>query len=131
MPIPRMITVWAAAITSRTRTFEPTSAQRGSGVVLRRLRMPFSRCWTSGIAAKMPSCIRAMPRMLGTKNETLLRRLVWSDSGAIVSSGVAPDSCRFAAMTRPAAICWIVCEAVVRLGSVITVTPTGAPGWPA
>ncbi len=67
---------------SRTITFEPTSVQRGSGVAFSRLRISFSRCWTSGMAAKMPSCIRAMARMLGTKNDTLLRRPVWSDSVA-------------------------------------------------
>ena len=62
------------------------------------------------MAAKMPSCIRAIARMLGTKNETLLSRLVWSDSAATVSSGVVPESWRFAAITRPVAICWTACD---------------------
>ena len=48
-------------------TLLPTSVPRGSGVATSRLRMSFSRCATSGIAAKMPSCISAMARMLGTK----------------------------------------------------------------
>ena len=47
--------------------FEPTSCERRSGVAARRLRMPFSRSATSGIAAKIPSCMTDIPRMLGTK----------------------------------------------------------------
>jgi hypothetical protein len=73
-------------------TFDPTRVQRGNGVALRRLRMSFSRCSTSGIAAKMPSCMSAMARMLGTKNETLLSRLVCSVSVSTVRIGVAPES---------------------------------------
>ena len=42
-------------------------APRGSGVAASRLRISFSRCATSGMAAKMPSCMSAMARMLGTK----------------------------------------------------------------
>ena len=51
----------------RRTTLVPTSVQRGSGVALRRLRICFSRCSTSGMAPKTPSCISAMARMLGTK----------------------------------------------------------------
>jgi hypothetical protein len=53
-------------MTRRSRTFDPTSVQRGSGVAPIRFRMSFSRCWTSGIAANTPSCMIAMARMLGT-----------------------------------------------------------------
>jgi hypothetical protein len=67
MPMPRIRTASTAATISRSRTLLPTSFQRASGVAPMRLRMPFSRCWTSGIAAKTPSCISAMARMLGTR----------------------------------------------------------------
>ena len=66
-PTLTMITVWTIAIRRRIRTLLPTSCQRRSGVALSRLRMSFSRSATSGIAEKMPSCIRAIPRMLGTR----------------------------------------------------------------
>ena len=111
-------------------TFDPTSVQRGSGVALSRFRMSFSRCSTSGMAAKMPSCISAIARMLGTKNETLLSRLVCSVSASTVRIGVAPESWRFAAMTRPVAICWTAWAVPERLGSVMTVTATGGLASP-
>ena len=62
-----MITAWARAISSRIRTFDPTSCQRRNGVAASRLRISFSRSATSGIAAKMPTCITDSPSMLGTK----------------------------------------------------------------
>ena len=62
-----MMTDWTSAIRSRIRTFEPTSCQRLSGVAASRLRMSFSRSATSGIAAKIPTCMTDSPSMLGTK----------------------------------------------------------------
>ena len=46
---------------------QPMSCQRFSGVAARRLRMSFWRSATSGTAAKMPGCMSAIPRMLGTR----------------------------------------------------------------
>ena len=66
-PTPTMITVCTSAMSSRISTFDPTSCQRSSGVAASRLRMSFSRSATSGIAAKMPTCITDSPSMLGTK----------------------------------------------------------------
>ena len=65
--MPTMITVWTTAISRRMKTLLPTSVERARGVAPRRLRICFSRCATSGIAAKTPSCMSAMARMLGTK----------------------------------------------------------------
>ena len=45
----------------------PMNAERLSGVALRRFRISFSRCWTSGIAPNSPSCMRAIARIDGTK----------------------------------------------------------------
>ena len=45
-------TVSTAATIRRSRTLLATSFQRGSGVAPMRLRMPFSRCWTSGIGGE-------------------------------------------------------------------------------
>ena len=67
MPMPTMITVWTTAINRRMNTLLETSVPRDRGVALSRFRMPFSRWATSGMAAKMPSCMSAMARMLGTK----------------------------------------------------------------
>src|SRR5438093_7036753 len=130
IPIPRMSAACTAAMTRRTATLDPTSAQRGRGVALSRLRISFSRCWTSGIEANTPSCISAMARMLGTKNETPFSCCVCSASGLTVSSGDAPESCRFAAITSPVAICWIASEVFARRGSVTTVTSLGSGCWP-
>ncbi len=66
-PTATMITVWASAMSSRISTFEPTSCQRRSGVAARRLRISFSRSATSGMAAKIPTCMTDRPSMLGTK----------------------------------------------------------------
>ena len=65
--MPTMSTVCTAAISRRMSTLLLTSVARESGVAETRLRISFSRCATSGIEAKMPSCISAMARMLGTK----------------------------------------------------------------
>ena len=65
--MPTMMIVWTAASSSRTETLPPTSVRRVSGVAERRLRTSFSRSATSGMAAKTPSCMSAMARMLGTK----------------------------------------------------------------
>ena len=54
-------------MSSLISTLLATSVERDRGVALSRLRICFSRCATSGMEAKMPSCISAMARMLGTK----------------------------------------------------------------
>ena len=78
-------------MSSRMITFEPMSCQRCSGVAFRRLRMSFWRSATSGIAAKMPSCMSAIPRMLGTRYETALSCWVWIVAGwAAMATGRPP-----------------------------------------
>ena len=67
VPTTTMITAWARAISSRMSTLLPTSCQRRNGVAASRLRISFSRSPTSGIAAKMPTCMTDRPSMLGTK----------------------------------------------------------------
>ncbi len=62
-----MMIAWVNAMSTRISTFEPTSCQRRSGVAASRLRMSFSRSATSGIAAKIPTCMIDRPSMLGTK----------------------------------------------------------------
>ena len=62
-----MMIAWVNAMRIRIRTFEPTSCQRRNGVAASRLRISFSRSATSGIAAKMPTCMIDSPSMLGTK----------------------------------------------------------------
>ncbi len=62
-----MSTVCTSAMSRRMTMLLPTRFQRRRGVADRRLRMSFSRCSTSGMALKMPSCMSAMARMLGTK----------------------------------------------------------------
>ena len=54
MPIPMISTASTAATISRSRMLLATSFQRASGVAPIRFRIPFSRCCTSGIAAKTP-----------------------------------------------------------------------------
>ena len=53
--------------------------------------MRFSRCATSGIAAKMPSCMSAMARMLGTKYAAAADVLRWIGRGSTPSAGGRPS----------------------------------------
>ena len=85
-----LMTAWTSAMSSRIRTFEPTSCQRRSGVAASRLRMSFSRSATSGMAAKMPTCMTDNASIDGTKYEMKLRFSVWIVSVSGTTSGGRP-----------------------------------------
>ncbi len=112
-PTPTIRMNWTSAISSRMITFEPISCQRLSGVAASRLRISFWRSATSGIAAKIPVCMRAIPRMLGTRYETAFSRSVWIGLGWLVIATGRPPRLTIARVPltydtiAPDELCWL------------------------
>ncbi len=88
-----MMIVWTTAISSLIRTLLPTSCQRRSGVAWSRFRISFVRSATSGMAAKIPTCISDIPRIDGTRYEMNERSFVWMAANVGRTAGGTPAAC--------------------------------------